>query len=88
MGRVRTTKNKIMSRVKIKDGGKMGDFRGGKLTAIRVSPSDTNTKCVQLYLETSEGDDNLSYLTLDEAVELKAVIDKAVKEAIENYYKD
>jgi hypothetical protein len=78
-----------MSRVEIKSGGKMQDFKkGGRLSSMRFTPSETNSKTVQMYLETSEGQDNITYLTLDEAVELKAELDKAISESIKNYHKE
>ena len=75
-----------MAKVTIEQGGKMGDFnRGGKLASIQFAPCDVKSMNIHLYLETSEGQDNLSYLTLEEAVQLKAELEKAIRETIEQF---
>lgn len=76
--------------VKLTGGGQVERLRG-KLTSVTFFPSEGKSKTVSMVLKfkvTSQDmleDDNLSYLSIDEAIEMIAALKHAIKGVIDNY---
>lgn len=62
--------------MKIKDGGSTQNIIGNKIEEIR--PVCENKRNVALWIN-----DSLSYLTIEEALDLRDELNKAIKEAIQ-----
>lgn len=81
-----------IGKVSIAGGGQVESLKG-KLTAIKFHPmaDSPSSKLIAMILESkkpnSEGfpDDNLSYLTLDEAMDLVKELNSAIRETIDQY---
>jgi hypothetical protein len=81
-----------MNKVEIKGGGQV-ERLNGKLTAINVAAGNKDSTGLELWLHSIAkddeglGDSSLTYLSLDEALELSKMLDSAIKDSINQYTK-
>lgn len=67
--------------MKIKDGGKTANLQS-KIAEIQCS--DAGSNCIEMWIYDAEGNESLSYLSIDEAVTLAAELKAAIRRMIDH----
>jgi hypothetical protein len=89
MERVLVVKNRNME-INIKDGGQV-ERLNGKLIGVRINSSGSGSKNLELWLYSQQPNENrlpdesLSYLTIEEAMELIKGLKSAIRDAVNEY---